>query len=245
VTLTLRPSKGKMFKSVTHTATIYQGCNHKCVYCWAECMGINHTPRLMIKEKDWSKVLKVRNAVIFLNSAHDSFSDCIPKPWIKKMLAWIKIQHPSNKFLLQTKNTPALFGWLKDLLEIKDRIRLGTTLETDRAEEAAKLSRAPPPSHRAYALAFLREKYGFETFLSLEPLVEFTPSKMLTIVRAVAPVMIEIGIDNWRHKHGHKLRKPSISRYLRFRRYLVVQGWNFIEKDSLKKWLRQKDVDSS
>lgn len=230
----LRVAKGNMFKSVTHTATFYMGCDHNCKYCWAECMGIPHVPKLV--QRDFTEVLPVENAFIFLNSAHDSFAACIPDEWIKLMLDWIGLQHPSNRFLLQTKNPKRLFGWIKNLEAIKDRVVLGTTLETDNEDRAAKLSKAQSVIHRAWALAKMRE-FGFTTFLSLEPLVKFNPDVMIRLVRAVAPMALEIGLDNWQSRHHCKMERPSKQAYKRFRRMLDHQGWKYEEKASIAKWL--------
>lgn len=231
----LRKSKGNMFKSVTHTATFYRGCDHECVYCWARMMGLSHEPKLI--QTDEHEILKVQNAVIFLNSAYDSFAKCIPSEWIISMLRWIRRQHPSNKFLLQTKNPQRMFGFLKPLLEVKDRVRLGTTVETNR--DTSGISKASSPRARAWALATLREKYGFETFLSFEPLMNFNLERMLVIVRAVAPFCIEIGFDNWEHKHKVHLKRPKRKKYLRFRDELDRMGYPYLEKPGLVKWLNK------
>ena len=228
----LREAKGRMFKSVTHTGTFFRGCDHGCIYCWAEqVLHIDHEPHLVVYDEN--QILKVRDAVIFLNSAHDSFADCIPSEWICMMLRWIGRQHPSNKFLLQTKNTARLPKFLKNLLEVKDRVRLGTTLETTFPID--HVSKAIIPQHRAFYLAKMRE-YGFETFLSLEPLFNFKVKDMLYWIRAVNPVMIEIGFDNYERLHGHKFEKPSHKLYEEFVAELRRMGFNYIEKDSVKKW---------
>ncbi len=232
----LNKSKNRMFKSVSHTGTYFQGCDHGCLYCWAKIIGVSHEPKL--KQMDEFEELKVRDAIIFLNSAHDSFAECIPVEWINQMLRWIGRQHYSNKFLLQSKNTRRMAGFLDELLKIKDRIRLGTTVETTGSMEA--YSTAPHPGHRAYYLAHYREKYGFETFLSLEPLMNFNSDAMELWIRAVNPVMIEIGLDNYKHKHKLNLRKPTKKKYRKLRTKLNNMGYHFIEKDSIKRWLNER-----
>ena len=211
----LRESKGRMFKSVSHTTTYFMGCSHACVYCWAKFVfgkGISHVPKLI--QRDEFEVLDVENAVIFLNSAHDSLAECIPFEWVNAMLRWIGRQHPSNKFLIQTKNPIRLMGFLNLLLKVRDRVILGTTIETN--HDMSAYSKAIHPQHRAWSLAQLREKYGFETFLSLEPLLDFHPDTLLTWIRAVNPVCIEIGLDGYKHKHKIKLGKPSKRKYRKF-----------------------------
>jgi len=233
--LRLNKSKGNMFRSVSHTATYFQGCDHGCLYCWAKLMGISHVPKL--KQTDEFQVLKIRDAVIFLNSAHDCFAECIPVEWINQMLRWINRQHSSNKFLLQSKNPRRMAGFLDLLLKIKDRVRLGTTLETTGSMEA--YSTAIHPAHRAYYLAHFHQKYGFETFLSLEPLMNFNLRKMELWIRAVNPVMIEIGLDNYAGRHKVKLRRLTKKKYRLLRAKLIKMKFNFIEKDSIKVWLNE------
>lgn len=227
----LRTSKGRMFKSVTHTGTFYRGCDHECLYCWARCLNIDHDPHLVVYDE--KKVLRVRNAIIFLNSAHDSFASCIPNEWISMMLRWIARQDPSNKCLLQTKNPSRFPKFLKNLLEVKDRVRLGTTLET--TFQIDHVSKAMIPQHRAFYLAKMRE-YGFETFLSLEPLFKFKVSDMLLWIRAIQPVMIEIGFDNYERQHGQKFEKPSHKEYAKFIDELDRMGFKYLEKESVKQW---------
>ena len=228
----LREAKGRMFKSVTHTGTFFRGCDHGCLYCCAEqVLHISHDPHLVVYDE--MQVLKVRDAIIFLNSAHDSFANCIPNEWISMMLRWIGRQDSSNKFLLQTKNPSRMPKFLKNLLEVKDRVRLGTTLETTFPID--HVSKAIIPQHRAFYLAKMRE-YGFETFLSLEPLMKFKVSEMLYWIRAIQPVMIEIGFDNYERQHGQKFEKPSHKEYAKFINQLDKMGFKYIEKDSIKKW---------
>lgn len=230
----LNKAKGRMFQTVSHTGTYFQGCSHDCCYCWAKIMGISHLPKLM--QKDEHEYLKVRDAIVFLNSAHDSFAECIPADWIMQMLRWINRQHPSNRFLLQSKNTPRMPRFLKSLLEIKDRILLGTTIESTRSMKV--YSKAPEPRERAWMLAHLREKYGFKTFLSLEPLCNFNVKDMVQWIRAVFPEAVEIGLDNYEGKHPLKLKKPTPLKYLKFRGVLSEIGVNFAEKPSIVRWMK-------
>lgn len=235
--MNLRKASGRMFKSVDFCGTYFQGCDHGCVYCWGNCLPwpISHEPKLL--QKNEYEILKVRDAIIFLNSAHDSFANCIPNELIYAMLRWISRQDPSNKFLLQTKNPTRMSQFLNQLLKIKDRIRLGTTLET--TEDTSKYSNAPHPQERAFVLSTLKQSFGFETFLSLEPLMDFNLEIMIRWIREIKPICIEVGLDNYEWKHGTKLPKPSKQKYVELKKAIIDLGILLKEKDSIIKWLEE------
>lgn len=234
-----------MFKSVTHTGSYIYGCNHMCGYpCYAriltEMRGRDFTPRLV--QTDKSQILKVRDAVIFLNSMGDICCPGILDEWIIDMLQWIAIQDSSNTFLIQTKNIKRLghkplFQYLHP---IKDQIRLGTTIEsTDRRHN---YSQTPSYMIRAGYLANFK-RYGFETFLSGEPLLtKLDPNEYYGWVKAIDPIVTEFGLLNYREHSKLQLFKnpertdPHPRDYETLRNLMIEGGHEFIEKDNLVKW---------
>lgn len=191
----LNKSKGRMFKKVSHTGTFIQGCDHDCVYGWCKRVWtISHEPKLV---GDPHQVLRVRDAYIFLNSAHDTYSSIIPGEWITLQHDFIARQHPSNKFLEETKNTPRIFDFLEELEAIKDRLVLGTTYETNRYLEYSKFSKAPPPDVRLRDMAKL-SRMGFDTMGSIEPVMDFDTSIFASMIIHANPRYVEIGADNYK-----------------------------------------------
>jgi hypothetical protein len=202
-------------------------------------MNISHEPKLM-HEDEFKVYEDLKDAVVFLNSAHDSGAKCIPDDWIAAMLRWIGRQDPSNKFLLQSKNPERWFGWFKDMAGISHMLRIGTTIESNRA---GGLSAAPAPEDRAWALATVREtmeKIGrpVETFLSIEPVMTFDVEPMVRYVRAINPVCIEVGVDHYPGRHPGTVHPPSLKKYREFKRQVTKMGWMILEKDDMEAVLR-------
>lgn len=236
----LNPSQGRMFRSVDYTGTYYQGCDHFCVYCWTLFMPygpISHEPKLV--QKDEFELLKERDAVVFLQSAHDSFANCIPDEWIRSMLRWIGRQDPSLTFYLQSKNIGRAVIFYDLLADIKDRVILGTTLETNFRIITDEISKAPPPVNR-YAALLTFSQAGFRTRLSLEPLFKFNFERMRKWILKLRPELVEVGLDNYAKRHGVDMPQPDLWTYERLKRALVNAGIQVNEKDSIVKW-REKN----
>ncbi len=232
----LRPSKGRMFKSVDWTATYYQGCNHGCKVCWTLFMPggpISHEPRLM--QTDEFQVLRRREGVCFLNSAHDSFAACIPDEWIRAMLRWIRRQHEGLVVYLQSQNIGRAQQFMPELKEIQDKIILGTTLQTDIEAIVQAISNAPSIYSRYQGMLRLKTQ-GFRLRLSLEPLYLFTPTKLRDMVFDINPELVETGLDNYAARHKLVIPQPHMKAYCTLYRAMKEYGIEVFEKDSIKKW---------
>ena len=241
----LNVQKGRMFKSVTHTGSFIYGCDHMCAYpCYArfltEMWGRSFEPRLV--QKDKTQVLKVRDAVIFLNSMGDICCPGIKDEWIIDMLKWIALQDPSNKFLIQTKNIKRLghIPLFEHLFPIKDQIRLGTTIES--TDMRHNYSQAPNYLIRAGYLSNFK-RYGFETFLSGEPLLQkLDPELYYGWVKSIDPIVTEFGLLNYREHSKLALFQipdrtdPHPRDYEVLRNLMIDGGHDFIEKDNIVAW---------
>ena len=231
----LNPSRGRMFPNVNWTGTYYQGCDHDCVYCWAKWMKVSHKPKLI--QTDPTELLKVRDCVVFLNSAHDGYSNCIPGEWIKQKIQWMNIQDPSIIFYEQSKNTPRMRHYVetRQLETLKHRIILGTTIETDDATLAQSLSKAPIPYIRAVDMVAIRD-LGYTTRLGLEPLYRFNPTVLANWIKTMRPSEVMAGLDNYAHRHKHIIPQPRIEDYRALRGSILDQGITLVEKQSIQKW---------
>jgi len=237
----LNVSQGRMFKSVTHTGTYFQGCDHLCPDCftqWAFAHPISHVPKLV--QTDEYEILKVKDATTFLNSAHDSGANCIPDDWILAMFRWIGRQDPSNAFLIQSQNIKrfAVKPFFSELLKIKDRVIISTTIRTNRETPCGKVPMSN--NHKMGYLARYRE-YGFRIRLSHEPLWTFDAEKLLKMDQAIKPELIEIGLDNYAYRHKLDLPKPDPIEYEVYRTMLSQAGIKYNEKDSIKKWRQTEE----
>ena len=130
--MTLNRAKGRMFKSVGWTWNPICGCSHGCWYCWAAALrkrwGKEFDPEM--REHFFKDKMPNDGTWIFVGSMGDTFCDDVPDDWIIRLLNFIKSCKSDNRFLLQTKNPPRFSAFCLELEEIKDKVILGTTLET-------------------------------------------------------------------------------------------------------------------
>jgi len=226
--MTLNKAKGRMFRSVGWTWNPIAGCSHNCKYCWAESLmkrwGKTFEPQ--IREHFFKDKMPNDGTWIFVGSMGDTFCNSVPDEWIYKLLNFIEGCSADNKFLLQTKN-PRRFTHFKDnLLSIKDKIILGTTLETT---EETPWSDAPTTFARSLQLAYMKECEGFQTFLSLEPLSDFKPETIFTWIEEIKPEAIEIGLENY----TTFTTRPPDWKIVALIQYLKDAGYTYILKENL------------
>ncbi len=227
-----------MFRSVNWTATFYQGCNHGCKVCWTLFMPggpISHVPRLM--QTDERQIITGKEGVVFLNSAHDTFSACIPTEWILAMLRWISRQPESLVFYLQSQNVGRALQFMPRLKELQDRIIIGTTIQTDNEALVRAISNAPSIYNRYQAMLRFGTQ-GFRLRLSLEPLYKFNPGKLRDMVLDINPELVEFGLDNYAHRHKIDIPQPNRKDYNFLYKDVTQYGIEVFEKDSLVKWRR-------
>lgn len=239
--MNLRKAKGKMYKKVTHTGTFYQGCNHGCCYCWADRIPtVSHSPRYIGSDSK----LRVRHAYVFVNSAHDTFADCIPDEWIGKMFTWISQQHPSISFLIQTKNTGRMVDYFRYLntkynwimTGLRKKLVLATTMETNRTYtenlEGEKMYAGEVPSiNERSKHMFELGTMGLKRMISVEPVMDFDLTLFANILLSINPIYIEIGPDNY----NCALPEPSYVDVKTLIAILRDEGVEVIEKDGLER----------
>jgi DNA repair photolyase len=219
--MTLNKAKGRMFKSVGWTWNPIVGCTHACPYCWAKSLrsrwGKDFEPTL--RENFLNDKLPNDDSWIFVGSMGDLFCDGFSDTQIGKVLKVINDYSGSCKFLLQTKNPRRFmslhnFGWLE---MSKDKIILGTTIETNRHT----FGRAPSTEERA--LDMIRLKWGdYKTFLSLEPLADFDVG--------IRPEAIEIGLENY----TKFLPKPTEEKIIELIEYIQDLEIPYVLKENLR-----------
>jgi len=195
--MTLNRAKGRMFKSVGWTWNPITGCTHGCKFCWAKRLadrwGKSFTPQL--KEHFFKDQMPEDGSWIFVGSTGDTFCPGVPDEWIYRLLHFIRDYQGNNKFLLMTKNPQRLMGWRPLLEEIKNKVIIGTTIETD---GFTPWSDAPPTDQRIDALN-LAKILGFSTFISMEPLSDFNLGRIVTWLLRVDPEAVELGLENYTH----------------------------------------------
>jgi DNA repair photolyase len=185
-----------MFSSVGWTWNPLCGCSHGCPYCWAKSLtdrwGKSFEPQFrshFLKDK-----MPDDGSWIFVGSMGDIFCPGMKDEWILSLLYFIKQCEADNKFLLQTKNPFSFLAFGLEIEDIKDKVILGTTIETNRRT----LGAAEPTYKRYKCLRTMRQE-GFKTFLSMEPLADFDLETIKEWVFQLQPEAIELGLENYTH----------------------------------------------
>jgi DNA repair photolyase len=188
-----------MYDWVTHTWNTVKGeCYHNCVYCYMKTWG-NLKP-VRFDEGELKTDLGNGNT-IFVGNTNDMFAMRINDEWIRKTL-----NHCSrfdNTYVFQSKNPFGLYR-LQDYLPTKSI--LGTTIETNRADDLAKISKAPPPEERAKWI----NEMEYETFITIEPIMDFDLEPFAEMIANAKPNFVNIGADSKRHN----LIEPSYEKVI-------------------------------
>jgi hypothetical protein len=123
--------------------------------------------------------------VIFIGSSCDMFAKNIPVEWILETVHYARLFPNSN--LYQSK-FPERFYFLRN--EFGDTDRFCTTIETNRVYK--EMGNTPDPQDRAYYLG----EMPFNRYLTIEPIMDFDLLQLVTLVRIVNPVQVNIGADS-------------------------------------------------
>ena len=189
----LNVSKGNMYDFITHTWNTIKGeCYHDCNYCYMKRWGKLNTVRFDRKELNTDLG---HGNFIFVGSSCDMFAENIPKEWIVETLRYLcKFD---NKYLLQTKNPKRLFG-----LDLPKCV-ICTTIESNIFYPSI-MNNSPKPSERAEYMQKLSD-CGFETFVTIEPIMDFNLPSMVALIQQCNPGQVNIGADSG----NNKLPEPS------------------------------------
>ncbi len=198
--------------------------------------AINHEPKLMQKDEHW--IIRGKEGVVFLNSAHDSYSACIPDEWISAMHRWIGRQPDGLVFYLQSQNVWRALQFMPQLKEIQDKVIIGTTIQTDDEKLIEAFSNAPSIYSRYQAMLRFGDQ-DFRLRLALEPLFKFKMRKLRDMVFDINPELVEIGLDNYAHKHKLKIPQTDRKTYKTLYSEIVDFGIPVFEKDSIFRWRRR------
>ncbi len=224
------------------------GCTHLCSYCWAMRLieqRLRDNPKYRNGFRPTfhtDELLRARFSprdVVFVVDMGDMFSPGVPDEWIDKVLDVLRGQPAAYLFL--TKNPARYFRFLD---RFPRRSTLGATIETNRDDLATSVSRAPPPSQRAKAMAELDWP---QKYISIEPVMDFDLEVLMSWIRDIRPVTVHVGYDNWNSMLPEpplwkvrrlidglskftrvtvgSLREPWYERWARARGYISLRSW--------------------
>ena len=139
--------------------------------------------------------------IIFVVGQNDLFADAVPKEYIKRIIDRCNIWD-QHTYFFQTKNPdrfiPFLFDFPKGAI-------LCTTIETNR--HYPQMGLAPLTSSRAEAMYKITH---FEKQVTIEPIMDFDLSEMVTLIKMCHPSKVNIGADS----KGNNLPEPSKEKLL-------------------------------
>lgn len=190
--MSLRKSKGNMYRFVSHTWNPIKGkCCHDCSYCYMR--GFN-LPAIRLDEKELRTNLG-RDNFIFVGSGTDMFADDVPIDWIKKVMN--RCLAYDNKYLFQSKN-PIAFKGLEGVFD-RDRAWWCTTIETNR-DYRNIMREAPSVRDRVHYMS----KIGGRKIVTVEPILDFDVDELADMILKINPKWINIGADS----KGNNLPEP-------------------------------------
>ncbi len=195
----LRESKGNMYDFITHTWNTVKGqCFHDCSYCYMKRWGQQKPARF---DRTELKTDLGSGNFIFVGSSNDMFSEDIPDEWVFETIERTH-QFKDNKYFYQTKDPENLLDYINCGLPFSDA-SICTTIETNRYYPKI-MHLAPHPYRRSVAMREIAV-YGLETYVTIEPIMDFDLHEMLEIVGECRPVQVNIGADSGRNN----LPEPS------------------------------------
>jgi len=214
------------------------GCTHLCVYCWAKKLCEDRLRKMIphyaehgfnpaLNESAFRRRFKP-DTLVFVGSMGDMYCPEVPAEWIVRVIEYTRL-FPRTLFLYCTKN-PARYRDFVDLYP--PNTILGTTIETNRDELAAPLTKAPPPSERYEAWASL--EWG-RLFLSVEPVLDFDLDEFF--YGWIFPVggrlfACEVGYDNYEHR----LPEPPLAKVRKLVELKRRHGIDAREKTLREAW---------
>lgn len=194
----LTPVKGNMYDFITHTWNPIKGkCEHECSYCYVSKSVKNQKP-IRLEDKAMKTDLGANN-FIFVGSGTDVFAKSVPSEWITKVLDYC--DKFNNKYLFQSKNPERFMEFIQHPVFKKSVIC--TTIESNKTYADCK---APTIEERVSAIEMIKSEYPtIETYVTIEPIMDFDLKEMIDLIRRCAPVQVNIGADS----KGNKLSEPT------------------------------------
>lgn len=196
----MKKAHGNMYDWIDWMCDPVKYCSHYCKYCYAR-RWLKKIPELNYKELH---TIKPNKGKIFVGYMGDLFCEDMPS-WIIETILQYCNEQKSNTYVLQTKNPERYWSYMH-LLETGNYL-LGITAETNK--EIRHISLAPHPSGRLSSMIELSQ--AFNTFLTIEPILDFDLNDFIKLITAADYKFINIGADS----KNHHLLEPSAEKVQR------------------------------
>jgi hypothetical protein len=174
------------------------------------------------------------NRTVFVGHMCDMFAENVPADWLLAILYYCRL-FPKNKYIFQTKNPFRFWHLLPDQQHYEEALKdllppnslIGTTIETNRADLLAQISKAPSPHNRAHFLGSL----NWEKFITIEPIMDFDLEPLMSLLIEANPTFVNIGADS----KGHNLLEPSRAKVNALIEAIQKQGIEIRKKMNLER----------
>jgi DNA repair photolyase len=195
----LNPASGYL-SGYSHTLNPYIGCSFACSYCY-----VREMPVALFRKKEWGTWLDVKveaaaqlrkdlikakkkgPVTIFMSSSTDPYQPIEYKEQITRSLLEVMIEEEPDFLFVQTRS-PLAVRDIDLFLQLKERIRVSITVETDLEYIRKVFSPAAPPIQaRLRALKIIRDA-GISVQATLSPILpcsEKFPSQLAEVVNRV------------------------------------------------------------
>lgn len=231
----MNKSKGNMYAYIDGTYNPIKGaCDFLCLYCFMRVIRqrFGQDPTRRLDEKELKASLGSGN-FIFVGSSTDEFAEIIPSEWIIKVLDHL-YKYPDNTYQLQSKNPARFLEFLNHpLFNNKNRVIFCTTLESD--IDRPEISKAPEMGVRVAAMQEL-SRYGFQTMVTVEPIMAFSsPQNFADMIASCNPMQVNIGVNTSRMV---KLPEPTQVEFQNLMMELKARNLNIHLKNNINRMVK-------
>lgn len=217
----LNESKGNMYEFVTHTWNTVKGeCPHGCTYCYMHRWGKQKPPRF---DESELKTDLGKGNFIFVGSSCDMFADSIPSEWIQNTLSKC-YGYNTNRYLFQSKNPERI---LKFNHFVFRESKICTTLESDSFYPEIMMN-SPYPMQRSLAMQKISQ--FVETYVTIEPIMDFHLEHFLTMIKRCNPKQVNIGADTGKNNLPEPSKEKILELISELRKFTKV-----VQKSNLKR----------
>lgn len=239
----------------THSLNPYTGCSFGCTYCYVRQMPVS-----LFRKGEWGVWVDVKQeaasllrkelrrakskgpVTIFMSSSTDPYQPAEYKEKVTRSMLEVMVEEPPDFLLVQTRS-PLVRRDLDLLFQLKDRVRVSMTVETDlEAVRRQFTPNAPPIPARLKTLQLLAEA-GVPTQAAIAPVLPSSaafPEKLRSLVNRICVDDYFMG-DGSGGKRTKKLGVQSIYETLGLEEWYEPSAYRIVY-DRLKQFFSEDEL---